>query len=58
MTTTGTADGTTGGMEFKPSRLYGGWETRMQVPKGASRYHPVVLLWPDKEDWPTGGEVD
>jgi Glycosyl hydrolases family 16 len=58
MTMTGTADGTTGGMEFKPGRLYGRWETRMQVPKGDSRYHPVVLLWPDKEDWPTGGEVD
>ena len=30
----------------------------MQVPKGDARHHPVLLLWPDAEDWPTGGEVD
>ena len=58
MTMSGTADGTTGGMEFKRGRLYGRWETRMQVPAGDSRYHPVLILWPDAEDWPTGGEVD
>ena len=58
MTMSGTADGTTGGMEFKRDRLYGRWETRMQVPPGDSRYHPVLILWPDAEDWPQGGEVD
>lgn len=58
MTMSGTADGTTGGMEFMPGRLYGRWETRMQVPRGDSRYHPVLILWPDAEDWPAGGEVD
>ena len=58
MTMSGTADGTTGGMEFDRGRLYGRWETRMQVPNGDSRYHPVLILWPDAEDWPQGGEVD
>jgi beta-glucanase (GH16 family) len=58
MTMSGTADGTTGGMEFKRDRLYGRWETRMQVPAGDSRYHPVLILWPEAEDWPVGGEVD
>jgi hypothetical protein len=58
MTMSGTADGTTGGMEFKRDRLYGRWETRMQVPPGDSRYHPVLILWPEAEDWPVGGEVD
>ncbi len=58
MTMTGTANGTTGGMSFNTSRLYGRWETRMQVPKGDKRYHPVLILWPTAEDWPKGGEVD
>ena len=58
MTMSGTADGTTGGMEFKRDRLYGRWETRMQVPAGDSRYHPLLILWPEAEDWPVGGEVD
>jgi hypothetical protein len=34
MTMSGSADGTTGGMELKRDRLYGRWETRMQVPAG------------------------
>jgi len=58
MTMSGSADGTTGGMEFKRDRLYGRWETRMQVPAGDSRYHTVLILWPEAEDWPVGGEVD
>lgn len=58
MTISGTAKGTTGGMEFLKGRLFGRWETRMRVPHGDSRYHPVLILWPDKEDWPKGGEVD
>jgi Glycosyl hydrolases family 16 len=58
MTMSGTANGTTGGMGAKAGHLYGRWETRMRVPAGDSRYHPVLILWPDAEDWPTGGEVD
>lgn len=58
LTIAGTADGTTGGMSMSPGRKYGRWETRMQVPKGDNKYHPVALLWPDAENWPTGGEVD
>ena len=27
-------------------------------PPGSANYHPVVLLWPDSEDWPTDGEID
>jgi hypothetical protein len=58
LTIAGTANGTTGGMSMSPGRKYGRWETRMQVPKGDYRYHPVALLWPDAENWPVGGEVD
>jgi hypothetical protein len=58
LTIAGTSTGTTGGMSMSPGRKYGRWETRMQVPKGDYRYHPVALLWPDAENWPVGGEVD
>jgi hypothetical protein len=58
LTIAGTSNGTTGGMSMSPGRKYGRWETRMQVPKGDYRYHPVALLWPDAENWPVGGEVD
>ncbi|OAQ74083.1 glycosyl hydrolases family 16 domain-containing protein [Pochonia chlamydosporia 170] len=58
LTVTGTPDGTTGGMAWKQGSLYGRWETRARYTAGTSAYHPVLLLWPDKEDWPVGGEVD
>jgi Glycosyl hydrolases family 16 len=58
MTMSGTSNGTTGGMAAATGYKYGRWETRMRVPAGDDRYHPVLLLWPDAEDWPVGGEVD
>ena len=58
LTMSGTAGGTTGGMAAANGYKYGRWETRMRVPVGDKRYHPVLLLWPDAEDWPAGGEVD
>lgn len=58
LTISGTSKGTTGGMAAQDGYKYGRWETRMRVPKGDHRYHPVLLLWPDAEDWPKGGEVD
>lgn len=58
MTISGTSKGTTGGMASQHGYKYGRWETRMRVPSGDHRYHPVLILWPDAEDWPKGGEVD
>jgi hypothetical protein len=58
LTITGNSIGTTGGMSMHDGRRHGRWETRMQIPRGDSRYHPVLLLWPEAEDWPVGGEVD
>jgi len=58
LTLTGLSDGTTGGMAMRTGRTYGRWEARMQVPRGDVKYHPVLLLWPDAEDFPIGGEVD
>jgi len=50
--------GTTGGMSSKfDRRKYGRWETRMRSVR-ESKYHPVLLLWPDSKNWPCDGEVD
>lgn len=46
---TGTADGTTGGMSFKPDRTgttSGRWEARMRITRQPP-YHPVLIVWPD-----------
>ncbi|WP_275691562.1 family 16 glycosylhydrolase [Mycolicibacterium sphagni] len=58
MTITGDANGNTAGIAWGPGQKYGAWEVRMRAPVGASNYDPVLLLWPDAENWPTGGEVD
>jgi hypothetical protein len=58
LTMTGDSAGTTGGMAYRDGQLHGRWETRMRAPAGDGEYHPVLLLWPDAEDWPRGGEVD
>jgi beta-glucanase (GH16 family) len=58
-TIVGTADGTTGGMSLPDHDLkYGKVEVRLRTPKGAGKYHPVALLWPSSENWPSDGEVD
>ncbi|MCW0216394.1 MAG: glycoside hydrolase family 16 protein [Pseudonocardia sp.] len=55
----GTTNGTTGGMAMKVGRQkYGRWECRMRSLRGDSRYHPVLLTWPDSENWPIDGEID
>ena len=58
MIITGDAAGNTGGLEWMPGQQYGAWEVRVRVPQGAADYHAVALLWPDAENWPTGGEID
>jgi hypothetical protein len=56
---TGDEAGTTGGMAARfDRRLFGRWESRMRVPPGDSQYHPVLILWPDSENFPCDGEVD
>ena len=37
---------------------YGRWEARVKSPVADPTYHAVMLLWPDAENWPAGGEVD
>ncbi|WP_214404883.1 glycoside hydrolase family 16 protein [Pseudonocardia lacus] len=58
LTITGDAEGTTGGMALFPGQMYGRWEARVRAPAGDETYHALLLLWPDAEDWPVGGEVD
>jgi hypothetical protein len=55
---TGSPDGTTGGMAWNPGQKYGRWEGRVRAPASDRSYHALLLLWPDAEDWPSGGEVD
>lgn len=58
VTVTGTANGVSGGAAMKQGQKFGKWEARMKVVPGDPDYHPVLLLWPDAENWPVGGEVD
>ena len=58
LTVDGDRDGNTGGMAWNPGQTYGRWEVCMQSPAAAVGYHSVLLLWPDAENWPIGGEVD
>ena len=51
--------GTTGGMSAKfERRKYGRWEVRMRTSARDPEYHPVLILWPDSQNWPCDGEVD
>jgi hypothetical protein len=58
LTITGDSNGNSGGMGWFPGQLHGRWEACVKSSTAPSSYHSLVLLWPDAEDWPTGGEVD
>ena len=55
---TGDARGRSGGMGWDSGQKFGRWEACVKSPPSAPGYHSVVLLWPDAEDWPVGGEID
>jgi beta-glucanase (GH16 family) len=48
---------TSAGLAWNDGQRYGRWEARVRSEKG-NGYGPVMLLWPDAEDWPEGGEID
>jgi hypothetical protein len=58
LTISGDAVGTTAGMAWLPGAQYGRWEGRMRAPVSDPSYNALMLLWPDAEDFPVGGEVD
>ena len=57
-TITATADGTTGAMSWHPGQRYGRWEACVRMDRGPDALHGVLILWPNAEDFPTGGEID
>ncbi|WP_232661788.1 glycoside hydrolase family 16 protein [Pseudonocardia sp. TRM90224] len=58
LTITGDAQGTTGGMAWMPGQKYGRWEGRVRAPAADPSYNALLLLWPDADDFPSGGEID
>ena len=45
------------GMAWSDGQRYGRWEVRARTQRGTG-YGAVILLWPDAEDWPEGGEIN
>jgi len=60
LTIEGDAEGTTAGMAWGrgEGQKYGRWEGRVRAPASDPTYHALLLLWPDAEDFPRGGEID
>jgi hypothetical protein len=58
LTITGDSTGTTAGMAWNPGQKYGRWEGRVRAPASDPSYNALLLLWPDAEDFPVGGEID
>jgi hypothetical protein len=58
LTITGSPDGTTAGMSWGDGQKYGRWEGRVRAPEADDAYHALLLLWPDAENFPVGGEID
>lgn len=58
MTITGSPEGDTAGMGWEPGQRYGRWEGRVKAPASDESYNALLLLWPDAEDFPVGGEID
>ncbi|MBM7784067.1 glycoside hydrolase family 16 protein [Tenggerimyces flavus] len=59
---TGEADGDSGWLASKSGRQYGRWEARIRSTNTGSangrEYHPLLIIWPDSEQWPEDGEYD
>jgi hypothetical protein len=58
LTMTGDSRGNTAGMEWGGGQRYGRWEGRVRAPAGDPSYSALMLLWPDAENFPVGGEID
>ena len=58
LTITGDSKGNTAGMAWNPGQKYGRWEGRVQAPASDETYNALLLMWPDAENFPVGGEID
>ena len=50
-----------GGTAFRGGAMGARIEVRARVyntGSGSDRYHPVLILWPDSDEWPAGAEYD
>ena len=45
-------------MAWGGGQRYGRWEARVRRPRATRRTTPLLLLWPDAENFPVGGEID
>lgn len=59
----GNPTGTTGGAAYETySSVYHRVEVRARMAADGSgsgeQYHPVLIMWPDSDEWPQGGEYD
>jgi hypothetical protein len=58
----GSATGDTGWLGSKRGQRYGRWEVRARSaadgPSNGRQYHPVLITWPDSNNWPAGAEYD
>ncbi len=58
---TGYANGDSAGLASTYGQKYGRWEVRARVTAAGTSgypYHPVLITWPDSDQWPQGGEYD
>lgn len=59
---TGLANGDTAGIASRVNLKYGRWEVRARAfaEPGATgnAYHPVLITWPESDEWPEGAEYD
>jgi hypothetical protein len=62
LTCHGDGNGNTGGAAFHRGSMGYRIEVRARVYNtandGGDRYHPVLILWPDSDQWPQGAEYD
>jgi hypothetical protein len=61
MILTGNTEGDTAGLAHKLGQQYGRWEVRARtaVMEGSGKpYSPVLIVWPDSNQWPEDGEYD
>ena len=45
-------------MAWGGGQQYGRWEGRVRAPASDPTYNALLLLWPDAENFPVGGEID
>lgn len=58
---TGYPNGDSAGISHKLGQKYGRWEIRARIldgPGSGRPYHPVLITWPDSNQWPSGAEYD